>query len=123
MGGNEMKAIIDIAPKGTAIRTARSQLRSAKSAKNNEFRLHYETARLLFADLTPTRVDLLNTLRKIGPASVYALAKAADRHYANVHGDIALLEGLDLIERNDDGQVWVPYESIQINLTLAESAA
>jgi predicted transcriptional regulator len=82
-----------------------------------------ETACLLFSGLKPARVELLNTLQRIGPTSVYALAKAADRHYTSVHSDIAALESLDLVVRTKEVQVWVPYESIQINLVFAESTA
>jgi predicted transcriptional regulator len=38
----------------------------------------------MFTDLTPARLDLLETLRKSGPTSVYALAKVAERNYSNV---------------------------------------
>jgi predicted transcriptional regulator len=59
--------------------------------------------RSLFAELTPARVDLLDTLRRVGPCSVYALSKAAERNYSNVHADVARLEELGLIERTDEG--------------------
>jgi predicted transcriptional regulator len=118
-----MKAIIDISPKGSAVPSARSQLRSSRAGKAIHYHLHYETARLLFSDLTPARVELLHTLQRTGPTSVYALAKAAGRHYTNVHGDIAALENIELVTRTKEDLVWVPYESIQINLAFAESAA
>lgn len=41
--------------------------------------------RLLFSELTPARLDLLDILRKAGPSTVYALAKAPGRNYSNVH--------------------------------------
>jgi len=37
---------------------------------------------MLFSELTPARLDLLNTLRGMGPASVYALAETATRNYS-----------------------------------------
>jgi predicted transcriptional regulator len=118
-----MKAIIDIAPKGSAFRTARKQLSTSRAGKAIDYHLHYETARLLFSDLTPARLELLSTLQRVGPTSVYALAKAAGRHYTNVHSDIAVLENLELVKRTNEDQIWVPYEAIQINLAFAESAA
>jgi predicted transcriptional regulator len=61
-------------------------------------------------------------LRRAGPCSVYALAKAAERNYSNVHADVARLEELGLIERNEEGAVSVPFESIEILVPLAQVA-
>jgi predicted transcriptional regulator len=84
--------------------------------------LSFESARTLFSELTPARVDLLGTLRRAGPCSVSALAKAAQRNYSNVHTDVTRLEELGLIERTKDGLVSVPYESVEIVLPLAQAA-
>ena len=117
-----MKAIIEVARKGSAIRTARAQLAVARRGKSPDFRLSFESAKSLFADLTPARLDLLDTLRKSGPSSVYALAKAAERNYSNVHTDVSRLEELGLIERDDDASVFVPYDAVEILLPLAQIA-
>ena len=118
-----MKAIIDIAPPGTSIKQALARAKGNKFVHDPDYRIHYESARLLFADLTPARVDILNVLRRIGPCTVYRLAQEAQRHYANVHEDVAVLERLELVARNPEGQVWTPYESIVINLSSSSSAA
>ena len=117
-----MKAIIEVARKGSAVRTAREQLVAARQGRTPDYRLSFESARSLFADLTPARLDLLDTLRKVGPCSVYALAKAAERNYSNVHTDVSRLVELGLIERNDDSAVSVPYDAVEILLPLAQVA-
>ena len=117
-----MKAIIEVARKGSAVRTAREQLVAARQGRALDYRLSFESAKSLFADLTPARLDLLDTLRKAGPCSVYALAKTAERNYSNVHTDVSRLEELGLIERNDDGAVSVPYDAVEILLPLAQVA-
>ena len=117
-----MKAIIEVARQGSAIRTAREQLVAAQQGRTPDYRLSFESARSLFADLTPARLDLLDTLRKVGPCSVYALAKAAERNYSNVHTDVSRLVELGLIERNDDGAVSVPFDAVEILLPLAQVA-
>jgi len=117
-----MKAIIEVAKRGSAVRAARQQLAASRRGKSPDFRLSFESTRSLFADLTPARVDLLDTLRRVGPCSVYALAKAAKRNYSNVHSDIARLEVLGLIERDEEGSVSVPYESVEIFVPLAQIA-
>ena len=117
-----MKAIIEVTRKGSAVRTARLQLVTARRGRRPDYRLSFESAKSLFAELTPARLDLLDTLRKVGPCSVYALAKAAERNYSNVHTDISRLEELGLIERGDRGAVSVPYEAVEILLPLAQAA-
>ena len=61
-------------------------------------------------------------MRRLGPCSVYAVAKAAERNYSNVHTDVARLEELGLIERSEDGSVSVPFESVEILVPLARVA-
>ncbi len=73
-------------------------------------------------ELTPARLDLLDTLRRVGPCSIYALAKAAERNDSNVHTDVTRLEELGLIERSEDGAVSVPFELVEILVPLAQSA-
>jgi predicted transcriptional regulator len=101
---------------------AADQIAASRSSKAPDFRLSFESARSLFSELTPARLDLMDTLRRIAPCSVNALAKAADRSYSNVHNDVARLEGLELIARSDDGGVSVPFDSVEINFPLAQIA-
>jgi predicted transcriptional regulator len=117
-----MKAILEVSKRGSAIRSARGQLAASHRGVVPDFKLSFESARALFAELTPARVDLLDTLRRVGPCSVYALAKAADRNYSNVHTDVSRLEELGLIERTEEGSVFVPYESVEILVPLAQVA-
>ena len=115
-----MKAVIEVAKPGSAVRTARNQLAAARRGRTPDYHLSFESARSLFTELTPARVELLDTLRRVGPCSVYALAKSAERNYSNVHTDVARLEELGLIQRTDERAVFVPYESVEILLPLAQ---
>ena len=117
-----MKAIIEVTRQGSAVCTASQGLAAARKGRSPDYRLSFESARTLFAELTPARLDLLDTLRKAGPCSVYALAKTAERNYSNVHTDVARLEELGLIERNDEGAISVPYDAVEILLPLAQVA-
>lgn len=117
-----MKAVIEVARRGSAVRAARAQLASGKQGIGPDFRLSFESARTLFSELTPARVDLLDTLRRVGPCSVYALAKAAERNYSNVHSDVTRLEELGLVERTEANEVSVPFESVEILVPLAQVA-
>ncbi len=109
-----MKAIIELGRKGSILAIAQEQIASGADA---DYRLSFESARTLFSELTPARIDLLDTLRRAGSCSVYALAKAAERNYSNVHGDVTRL-----IERADDETVLVPFEEIDNRFPLALAA-
>ena len=117
-----MKAIIEVSKRGSAVRTARTQLAASRRGVSPDFKLSFESPRMLFSELTSARVELLGTLRRVGPCSVYALAKAAERNYSNVHTDVTRLEQLGLIERTDKAQIFVPFESVEILVPLATVA-
>jgi predicted transcriptional regulator len=116
-----MKAIIEVSRKGSVFQAAAQQLAGARKGRVPDFHLSFESARSLFTELTPARLDLLDTLRRVGPCSVYAVAKAAERNYSNVHTDVARLEELGLIERSEDGSVSVPFDSVEILVPLAQT--
>jgi predicted transcriptional regulator len=114
-----MKAIIELDRKNSIFASVREQIESDAEV---DYRLSYESARALFSELTPARIDLLDTLRRAGACSVYALAKTAGRNYSNVHGDVTRLLDLGLIERAQDDTVFVPFSEIDIRLPLALAA-
>lgn len=116
-----MKAIIEVSPKGSVFNAARAQIAGARRGRAPDFHLSFESARTLFAELTPARLDLLNTLHAQGPCSVYALAQAAGRNYSNVHTDIARLVELGMVERHDD-RVEVKFDAVEIHMDLAKAA-
>ena len=118
-----MKAIIEVSGKGSVFKAAAAQVSGARKGRAPDFHLSFESARSLFSELTPARLDLLDTLRRVGPCSVYALAKAAERNYSNVHTDVARMEELGLIDRSEGGEVLVPYESVEIVVPLARAVA
>ena len=118
-----MKAIISVSRKGSIFGAIERQLAGSRQGRTPDFRLSFESARSLFSELTPARLDLLDTLRRVGPCSIYALAKASERNYSNVHTDVTRLEELGLVERSEeDNSISVPYESIEILVPLAQVA-
>jgi len=123
-GANTMKkVIIDVAQPTLEERIEMMRrIEAGEWTPDADYYIHYSSARQLLEHLTAARMELLDRLRRIGPCSVYALAKAAGRHYANVHKDIAALEGEGLVERNDANQVLVPFDRVEIHLGLAAAA-
>lgn len=66
--------------------------------------------------LTPARWALLENLKKDGPCSIYELAKRLGRDYKNVHTDATALLSLSLIEKDDQGRVRVPWDTVRAEL-------
>jgi predicted transcriptional regulator len=114
-----MKAIIEIVRRDSVFDSALSDLRGGG---NPDFTLSFESARTLFSEITPARLDLLNALRRVGPCTVYALAKATGRNYSNVHTDVARLTDLTLVARTDDDLIQVPFDAIEIHMPLVLAA-
>ena len=111
-----MKAVIEIAPRGSVFKTARKQVKAARGRPRGaaDYHLSFESARALFAELSPARIDLLEALRRHGPCSVYALAKEVERNYSNVHTDVGKLEEHGLVQRTPEELVFVPFEAVEI---------
>lgn len=82
-------------------------------------RLVFEDLETLLRHLTPGRWRLLRELRRLGPSSVRALAKALARDYKGVHTDVRTLETIGLVERNEDRRVLVPWQVVVAELLLA----
>jgi len=73
---------------------------------------------LLTKNLTPARWELLKRLAKAGPSTVYALAQLLERDYKNVHTDVSRLIELNLLEKNPEGRVSVPWQAVRAELGL-----
>ena len=84
--------------------------------------LYFSDMHGLLSTLTPTRWKLLEELKTSGPLSVYALAKKAERHYSNVHTDVARLLKLGLIARDEQQRVYVPWDEIHADFALRAAA-
>jgi predicted transcriptional regulator len=117
-----MKAIIELSHKGSIFGAVKQQIINSRQGQSPDYYLSFESARALFSELTPARLDLLDTLRRMGASSMDALAKNSARNYSNVNTDVSRLLELGLIERAEDGMVCVPFEAIEIRFPLAQVA-
>ncbi|MBN2887457.1 MAG: transcriptional regulator [Chromatiaceae bacterium] len=114
-----MKAIIDIAHAGQVFDAALTDLATGGNA---DYVLSFESAHTLFSDITPARLDLLDALARLGPCDLAAITKATGRREADVLTDSRRLLELGLIERGDDDRIQVPFETLEIRMTLAKVA-
>jgi predicted transcriptional regulator len=85
----------------------------------SEHWLHFENLEILLKTLTPARWTLLKTLRTKGPMSIRALARELSRDYKNVHTDVQRLKEIGLVERGEDDDVEVPWDTVEARLQLA----
>lgn len=119
-----MKAIIEIANNNDMHRRAMAaaQAHASGRAQATDFRLGFESAAQVFAELTVERLRTLETLRQEGTQSIYALAKTLGRNYSNVHSDVQRLMALGLVERGENG-VSAPFDELEIHVPLNERTA
>ncbi|HEY4924157.1 MAG TPA: transcriptional regulator [Roseiarcus sp.] len=85
-------------------------------------RFAFESMEGLLKVLTANRWALLRALRRLGPASVRALARNLDRDYRGVHADVAILVEAGLIARDDEGLIHVPWSRITAEMALETAA-
>jgi predicted transcriptional regulator len=83
----------------------------------------FESAVKLLTALTPQRWLLVEALKATGAQSIYALAKHLTRNYSNVHGDVTKLIELGIIEKDESGKVFVPWDTIDVQFPLQRLAA
>jgi predicted transcriptional regulator len=120
------KAIIGIADfKETSkeLQAIAARIDAGERLASVDYRLNFATATQLFSELTPKRMELLDTLKRTGPQSVYRLSKVLSRNYSNVHASVARLMELGLIEKDVEGKIFVPWNDIEIHVALSGSKA
>ncbi len=71
---------------------------------------------------TPKHWELIAALKQIGPSSIYALAKKLGRHFRNVHKDVTSLTEWMVLEKDEQGRVFVPWDEIDVRLPLLKAA-
>lgn len=120
------KAIISVAPQGRTfveLRDLAQRVDAGEQVPEADYRLSFASAAQLFSELTPARLALLEALKQSGAQSINALAKRLGRNYSNVHSDVAKLMEHELIAKDAEEQVYVPWKEVRITLSLGEAAA
>lgn len=117
-----MRAMIEVTQPGAIFGTATQQIADARQGRAPDYRLSFESAQSLFAEVTPSRLEFLSTLSRVGPCPVDELARTAGRDSADVGGDVVRLAELGLIDRAPNGTVSVPFDAVEILFPLARVA-
>lgn len=120
------KAIIGIERRGKifdGLKEWAKKVRCGKPVPEADYYLNFESAVMLFSELTPQRMRTLETLKQAGPQTIYALAKRLNRNYSNVHQDVSKLIEHGLVEKTKEGKVFVPWSAVEIHVALGEEKA
>ena len=122
-----MKKVLEVKigePIGASMDRFAKSLGAAKAGKSARpyFGVGFRTMAQFGAVFTPKRWELVEALKKSGPLSIYALAKALDRHYRNVHKDVTAMTNWMVIEKNEAGLVFVPWDEIDVRWPLRVAA-
>ncbi|MDO9599383.1 MAG: HTH domain-containing protein [Azoarcus sp.] len=87
------------------------------------FGVGFETMAQFTTVFTTRRWELVEALKATGPLTIYALAKHLGRHYRNVHKDVSALMDWMVVEKNEEGRVFVPWDEIEVRWPLLSNAA
>lgn len=82
-------------------------------------RLYFTDQATLFSCLSPKRWEVMKFIRKNGPISIKKLAASLKRDYKNVYDDVQQLCQVDLIKKNKEDKLMVPWDDIVIELNIA----
>ncbi len=85
-------------------------------------KLVFSSMEQLLTNLTPKRWELVNRLAKEGAISIKKLAELLKRDYSNVHSDVQRLRENGLLEMGAEGGVYVPWDDLDIKLSLKRAA-
>ena len=100
-------------------------LASAKAGRKVKphFGIGFRTMAQFGEAFTPKRWELVESLKAAGPLTIYALAKRLGRHYRNVHKDVTALMQWMVIEKDEAGRIFVPWDEIDVRWPLVRQAA
>jgi predicted transcriptional regulator len=121
------QAIIGIADWGKtrdALQALAERLEAGAVSGPADYRLNFASAAQLLAELPPRRLDTLREVKRAGPVSIYAVAKALSRNYSNVHADMRKLIEHGLVEKDAMGRVFVPWDDVvvRVDASLLQAA-
>jgi len=101
------------------VRSTFKRAEAGKEAEEPIHKLYFPDEDTLFGTLSRKRMELLRYLKKHGPLSIRQLAAQLDRAYANVHDDVKQLLQLELVVKNEEEKLVVPWDEINIAVSLA----
>lgn len=84
-----------------------------------EERCYFLDSATFFSVLSKRRIALLQQLHTYGVSSIRNLSKMLKRDYKNVYQDVQLLKKAGLISMDDSQRIFVPWDTINAEISLA----
>ena len=97
---------------------AKARMRRAFQGKAQGAFISFASAELLWKVIAPKRWQLLRAMTGAGPISIREAARRVDRDVKSVHGDVRALLLAGVIDRNEDGRIEFPYDSVHVDFVL-----
>lgn len=89
-----------------------------KGKPQKSARISFATPELLWGVLTLKRWALLKVLCGAGPVSIREAARRAGRDVKAVHGDVTALLNVGILDRQEDGRIFFPFEAVKVEFLL-----
>jgi predicted transcriptional regulator len=112
-------------PMSDLLDRARGVMESLDTGETPEpyFGIGFESLPQLLEVFSLGRWALVTHLSAQGPLTIAELARGLGRDDAEVRSDVAALMEWTVVERGADGQVWVPWDEVDLRMPLARRAA
>lgn len=81
-------------------------------------RISFATPELLWKVLTAKRWKLLKAMCGAGPLSIREVARRVGRDVKAVHTDVTALLNAGVLDRDEDGRVIFPFDSVKVEFLL-----
>lgn len=108
--------ITDWPAREAQVREVARRIDAGEALPAADYHLGFANAAQLLAELPPRRLDTLRAVKRLGPVSIYAVAKALARNYSNVYADVQKLIEHGLVDKQPDGRVVVPWADVVVKL-------
>lgn len=80
--------------------------------------ISFESPALLFKVITSKRWELLKIMTGVGPLSIREAARRLGRDVKAVHGDVHALLTAGILQKNENGQIEFPFDSVHVDFML-----
>tara|TARA_A100000171_G_scaffold30907_1_gene29205 strand:+ start:316 stop:690 length:375 start_codon:yes stop_codon:yes gene_type:complete len=84
--------------------------------------ISFASVELLWQTMTPKRWDLLKVMTGQGAMSMREAARRVGRDVKTVHGDVHALLNAGVLDREENGQITFPFDTVHVDFTLTTAA-
>jgi predicted transcriptional regulator len=120
------KVIIGLEARETVFARTREVARRADAGETipeADYHLNFANLQQLFGELTPERMQILQTLLDTGGQFPEELARRLGRNNDGIMRDVAVLQAHDLVAQDESGLIVAPWEAVELRLSMVAEHA